>query len=56
MIKEVLSKGCVKKYAKMGFIESKKIEEIFEKVKPSADIRAMNTIQWINTIDEIFSS
>lgn len=56
MIAEVFSKGCVKNYVKMGFIESRRIEEIFDKVKPTTEIRAMNTVEWINTIDAIFSS
>jgi hypothetical protein len=56
MISEVFKKGCVKDHVKMGFIQSSKIEDIFEKVQPSGDFDTMKITDWIQTIDEIFSS
>ena len=55
MIAEVFKKGCVKNYVKMGFIQSNKIEEIFDKVRPTTEIKAMAITEWIATIDSIFS-
>ena len=55
MITEVFKKGCVKNYVKMGFIQSNKVEEIFDKVRPTTEIKAMAITEWIDTIDSIFS-
>ena len=41
MISEVFKKGCVKDHVKMGFIQSSKIEDIFERVKPTSDFDTM---------------
>lgn len=41
MIKEVFKKGCVKGFVKMGFIQSNKIEDIFDKLKPNKDFDMM---------------
>ena len=41
MISEVFKKGCVKDHIKMGFIQSHKIEDIFERVKPTSDFDTM---------------
>lgn len=55
MIAEVFKKGSVKNFVKMGFIQSNKIEEIFDKVRPTVEIKAMAIAEWIDTIDGIFS-
>ena len=38
----------------MGFIESRKIEDIFDRIKPSIEMKVKTTADWIATIDQLF--
>ena len=54
MIQEVIKKGCIKDHVRMGFIESRRIEDIFDRIKPSIEMKVKTTADWITTIDQLF--
>ena len=54
MIETINQKGNVQDHVKMGFIASSQIEKIFDRMKPSLDVKAKKVTDWIETIDQIF--
>ena len=38
----------------MGFVDDKVILQIFEQKAPSAELQAMHTVEWIQSLNDIF--
>lgn len=39
----------------LGFVDDDRILSIFERSAPSSEMKALETAEWIQTLDEIFS-
>ena len=47
MIDAVKEKGCAKRFARQGFIDTQEVEQMFARVKPEQDIKSRKTTEWI---------
>lgn len=55
MIQAVKEKGCAKRYARRGFIDSQEVEKMFARVKPEQDIKTLKNTEWVQMIQQQLS-